>query len=654
MTLQIRSISIYSHDGERRDVNFRLGALNIVTGASKTGKSALLDIVDYCWGRDECTVPEGEIRKSASWFVVHFDNDGEGVLIARKNPGPAGRASDEIYFARGVDELPSSVSSFHKNITSEGLKTQLSATLGISENIHVPEEGATRQPLEASSRHAILFCIQAQDEIANRRLLFHRQGEQYLPPAIRDSLPYFLGAVDEDHFYALKRYQDARSRLRRLEREHDEAQAIARDASSAARALLTEALRAGLVAPGTQPEDAIGVLELLKEATIPQSIAFSTVDDPEADLTALDASRRALLRQLQELREEIADLERLSREASEFEVEAHEQEARLASIGLIEDAGEDGGQICPLCESQLSIPVPAVAEIRDSLATVQTQLRSVRRDAPRLQERLAGLASRRDDLNEQLRDVQGDIAKRVQDNERLRLEQHQFAEQARVAGRIAYYLENAATVAEDSELPRKLEQLRAAIKELEAVLDDDAAQERLTTALNLVGRDLTDFAARLGLEHGGNPLRLDLKRLTVVADTHDGPLSLAQMGSGENWVGYHVAVHMSLHKHFHRRARPVPGLLMLDQPSQAHYPPERDESGQIDDLPDEDQAAVRQLFTLLHDYSREHAPGIQIIVADHVELLDDWFRASIAERWRDGIALVPQSWLRDSNGTPEP
>ena len=647
MTLQIRSISIYSRNGERRDVNFRLGALNIVTGASKTGKSALLDIVDYCWGRDECTVPEGEIRKGVSWFVVHFDNDGEGVLIARKNPGPAGRANDELYFARGVDELPSSASGFHKNITADSLKTQLSATLGISENIHIPEESSTRPPLEASSRHAILFCIQAQDEIANRRLLFHRQGEQYLPPAIRDSLPYFLGAVDEDHFYALKRYQDARSRLRRLEREYAETQAIAHDASNAARSLLAEARRAGLITPDTQPDDAVGVLELLREAIIPQPITFSTVDDPEADLTALDERRRALLRQLQELREEIADIERLSREASEFEVEAREQEARLVSIGLIADAGGDAGEICPLCESHLPVPLPTVVEVRDSLANVQTQLRSVRRDAPRLQERLAGLASRRDNLNEQLRDVQGDIAKRIQDNERLRLEQHLFAEQARVAGRIAYYLENAAAVADDSELPRKLEQLRAEIKELEALLDDDAAQERLTTALNLVGRDLTDFATLLGLEHGGNPLRLDLKRLTVVADTHDGPLSLAQMGSGENWVGYHVAAHLSLHKHFYRHARPVPGILMLDQPSQAHYPPERDDSGRIEDLPDEDQAAVRQLYTLLHDYSREHAPAIQIIVADHVELLEDWFRDSIAERWRDGIALVPPSWLRE-------
>jgi hypothetical protein len=647
VTLQIRSISVYSRSSERRDVNFKLGALNIITGASKTGKSALMDIVDYCWGRAECTVPEGEIRKGASWFAVHFDNDGEGLLIARKNPGPAGRASDEIYFARGVDELPADAAAFQKNITADGLKTQLSATLGISENINVPEEGSTRQPLEASSRHAILFCLQAQDEIANRRLLFHRQGEQYFPQAIRDALPYFLGAVDEDHFLALKRYQDTRTRLRRLEREYAEAQAITRGVSNAVRGLLDEARRAGLVSADAQAEDAGDAHALLRQAASPQPVSFSTLDDPEADLTALDERRRVLLRQLQDLREEIGDVERLRREASEFESETHEQEARLASIGLIAEAGEDSGETCPLCESHLAVPVPTVAEIRASLTNVQTQLRSVRRDAPRLQERLAGLESRRADLNEQLRTVQADIARRIQDNERLRLEQHQFTEQARVAGRIAYYLENAVAVAEDSELPRNLEQLRAEIKELEAVLDNTAAQERLMTALNLVGRDLTGFATQLGLEHGENPLRLDLKHLTVVADTDDGPLSLAQMGSGENWVGYHVAAHLGLHKLFRRRSRPVPGVLMLDQPSQAHYPPERDEGGRIDGLPDEDQAAVRQLFKLLHEYCGELEPNMQIIVADHVELLDDWFRDSIAERWRDGIALMPASWLRE-------
>lgn len=86
---------------------------------------------------------------------------------------------------------------------------------------------------------------------------------------------------------------------------------------------------------------------------------------------------------------------------------------------------------------------------------------------------------------------------------------------------------------------------------------------------------------------------------------------------------------------------------MLDQPSQAHYPPERDENGKIDGLADEDQAAVRQLFKLLDQYCVDLQQGMQIIVADHAELLDLWLRKGITERWRDGIALVPPSWLKE-------
>jgi hypothetical protein len=135
--------------------------------------------------------------------------------------------------------------------------------------------------------------------------------------------------------------------------------------------------------------------------------------------------------------------------------------------------------------------------------------------------------------------------------------------------------------------------------------------------------------------------------LTVVADTIDGPLALPQIGSGENWVGYHVAAHLALHGLFRARKRPVPAFLILDQPSQAHYPPERD-VGEIDGKGDEDQAAVAQLYKLLYDYCAEHYPNIQIIVMDHVELLEDWFRESMVQRWRDGIKLVPVSWLRSS------
>jgi hypothetical protein len=642
VTIQIRAIVIYSHDEQRHIVPFALGALNVVTGASKTGKSALLDIVDYCWGRAECTVAEGEIRRKVSWFAVHLDHGGEGVFIARRNPGPAGRASDEVYFARGIEEIPVGTSTFLKNVTSDGLRSQLSSILGISENIHVPPDTSTRAPLEASSRHAILFCLQNQDEIANRRFLFHRQGEQFFPAAIRDSLPYFVGAVDENHFLALKRYQDVRTRLRRHEREYQEARSVTERASNIATGLLEEARRVGLVDRNIVATDATSTIAILRSAAEPKPMELDLFDDPTEDLEHLEERRRRLRGELAETKDEILEVERASREATEFEREAREQEARLASIGLVEPT--ESANICPVCESHLTVPVPTVEQIRKTLTGVGTQLASVRRDSPRLQERLGSLEARRADLEEQLRVSQRQIAQRIAESERLRVQQNEFAEQARVAGRIAYYLESATSVAPESSLSQTIDRLRAELAELERVLDDDAMESRLDTALNLVGQELTRYSTQLGLEHGNNPLRLDRKQLTVIADTIDGPLSLAQIGSGENWVGYHVAAHLALHSLFRRRNRPVPAFLMLDQPSQAHYPPEQDNDGRTSGLPDEDQAAVHKLFQVIYDYCQALEPRMQVIVSDHVELLDSWFRGSIVQRWRDGIALVPAGW----------
>ncbi|ATC32185.1 DUF3732 domain-containing protein [Caulobacter vibrioides] len=644
MTLQLRAIAIYSHAGERREVSFDLGRLNIVTGASKTGKSALLDIVDYCWGRSECTIPEGEIRRAVSWFSILLDRDGENILVARRNPGPAGKASDEIYFERGVEWFPDTPEPFAKNVTADGLRTQLSIVLGIAENKYVPEAGSTRAPLEASSSQAVFFCLQAQDEIANRRLLFHRQGEQFIPAAIKDTLPYFVGAMGEDHYLQRMRYDEARARVRKLEREFAEAKALANEASGTAQALLQEAKRVGLLPPEAFAETPAELRALLAGAAAPRELAYARNDDPAADLTDLENRRRRLRGEMQDVREEIADVQRLEREASEFQIEAREQEARLASIGLLADDAGDA-ETCPLCDSHLPTPIPSVDDVRRSLTALEGQLQSVRRDNPRLQARQAELEARRNALDEQLKVVQADILARISENERLRIEQDQFTEQARTAGRIGYYLENARTVTSDEGLKLAIARARAELAELEQLLDQEALEERLTTALGLVGRDITKYARALDLEHGENTLRLDRKNLTVVADTIDGPLALPQIGSGENWVGYHVAAHLALHGLFRARKRPVPAFLMLDQPSQVHYPPDRD-VGEIDGKSDEDQAAVARLYRLLFDYCDEHHPDMQIIVMDHVELLQDWFRDSTVQRWRDNIKLVPVSWLR--------
>jgi predicted ATPase len=72
MSIQIQNIVLYGHDGQQRTLHLRLGRVNVITGASKTGKSALIHIVDYCFGSSECHVPEGIIRKAVAWFAVRL------------------------------------------------------------------------------------------------------------------------------------------------------------------------------------------------------------------------------------------------------------------------------------------------------------------------------------------------------------------------------------------------------------------------------------------------------------------------------------------------------------------------------------------------------------------------------------------------------
>jgi len=70
LKVTLREIVIYSLNGSARRLKLRPDRMNIITGESKTGKSAIIHIVDYCLGSSECHVPEGVIRRKVSWYAV--------------------------------------------------------------------------------------------------------------------------------------------------------------------------------------------------------------------------------------------------------------------------------------------------------------------------------------------------------------------------------------------------------------------------------------------------------------------------------------------------------------------------------------------------------------------------------------------------------
>src|SRR5260370_18401477 len=147
--MQLLYLAVYNAAGQRRAVRFIPGQLNIVTGVSATGKSALLEMVEYCLGRDTIMMPVGPITATVTWYAALFLlPDGGRAFVARPAPQP-GRASTQramLEFGAELELLPAS--SLAVNIDTDALREQPSPRLGIEENQHEPPARSLRPALE--------------------------------------------------------------------------------------------------------------------------------------------------------------------------------------------------------------------------------------------------------------------------------------------------------------------------------------------------------------------------------------------------------------------------------------------------------------------------------------------------------------------------
>ncbi len=647
MSFRINYVAIYSYDGEVRVVRFKSTGLNVLTGRAATGKSSIIDIVDYCLGSGECYVAAGVIRQHVSWFAIEIEKAGDRLFIGRRNPGPTTSTSPDVFVRRGSFDEPANYPDLQKNVTLEALTSLLTRFSGIEENEHRPVSG-TREPLSASIRHAIWYSFQKQDEIASRDRLFHRQGDPFIPQAIKDTLPFFLGAYDSDYFLRQSELDEARSQLRELEGKLELGRQAQRIGLDKIKRYLQDGKRVGLIDQSFESSNLSDNVDELKRASEKDVRSPLIVAEVDGTIEKLEDEQKTLLSKLHENALSIRATRHFLNEQTSFASEASEQKARLTSLELFPKAEAEGCS-CPICLQEIGSLTPTIAEIQESLAKVQSHLAAVSNENPHLLSRLDNLGRQKNSVESDLVNVQRDLELAYSNNARAQALRDQAIERARVIGRTGAFLEQNVRVDSEKEILEAIELAKQRVKALNERIGIEDVGQKIDTFLNLISDKMTEYAKRLDLEHAGGRIRFDLKKLTVVADTHLGPIPLNRMGSGANWVGFHVLTHLALHHWFRSRGRPVPTFLMLDQPSQAFYPPENDKSGRLDELQDDDRLAVQRLFQLMYEVAAEIGGDFQIIVIDHAHLDDTWFENAIVEEWRGGSALVPESWFTNSS-----
>ncbi len=639
MNLQILALAIYNRAGERREIRFRPGGVNIITGASKTGKSALIHIVDYCLGRNDFTIPAGAIRETVVWYVLHVRLPDTEAIIGR--PAPEGsNSTSAVYLEVGASlDLPD-FSVLKQNSNTEALGRYLTEAVGITANENVPPDGQSRQPLQANVKHARFLLYQPQSRIADPNLLFYRQEEQHSFLTIKDTLPYFLGATGDDQYDLLQQLRRAKRELRLLERRQAEEEALRGRDNTRATALLAEARNVGLVVAdvGDSPDDAILALRAVGERPA------NVIEDGAGDtLRELQGAREVLLAEFRAIQNEITSAKSFALAQEGFTTEAGDQRNRLSAIRLYRQ--EPGVNRCPLCEHDLDGSVPKAQAMLENLDNLERQMNATIRQRPRLEAYIGVREDRLLELRRSMAENKAAIEAVVAQEEALQRDRNRMMEQARVHGRISLFLESLGLAEIDDKLGNQIANMRARVTALEADLGDEVVEDKLNSILQVIGTWMSRWSKELQLEHSESPIGFEFKNLTVAAYKDTGPIRLPQMGSGENWMGYHIITHLALHKLFVEKQRPVPGFLMFDQPTQVYYPPDPAEDRSIDELVDEDREAVRRMFRLIFEVTEQLAPNLQVIITDHADLKEDWFQDAIVERWRNGVKLVPASWL---------
>lgn len=654
MSFQIAAIVLYSFHGETREIPFKLGKVNVITGKSETGKSALADIVDYCLGRSTFTVFEGVNRNTVSWYAVLIQFPDKQVFIAKPAPkGGATSQSTACLLVAAEVAIPS-FSDLKANTNDSAIEALLSEYLGIGSNLHVPPENQSRAALEASVAHAKFFNFLGQNDVAHKSLLFYRQSEEFIGQAIKDTLPYFLGAVPENRLSLTNKLREVKRELAIKTRKLQELVAISSAELSKVNAMLAEAIAVGIPVPKYEELPLEERIALLRQVGDIKPQAPQQADEGEIDALRNDVVQ--LRRQYSVIKSKIRETEAFNKHSNEFSEEVHHQHMRLHSIRAFISKTEQAITVCPVCNSTLENEVPSIGPLNEAYERLGKELSGVQQEFPRIEGFLKGLEDQTANLRIEIRGKEQKLEARLGELNAAKKYEDSRIRVGWALGRISLFLESLAEVQDSGELKRRIQSLQFEMNALEQELSADNVDDAIDSILNQIGIKMTEYAVQLQLAYRNSLYRLNIKKLTVIADTKGRPIPMDRQGSAQNWLGCHLISILGLHDWFIQNERPVPRFLFIDQPSQVYFPSKDvydDLDGtrqQTEQVKDADLDAVQRVFQLFFDFCANHEEKFQIIVTEHANLpTQDFQNALVEPPWVNGRALIPQNWIDAAN-----
>ncbi|WP_372088437.1 DUF3732 domain-containing protein (plasmid) [Tistrella mobilis] len=638
------------HDADPRIVEFRPDVVNVISGASKTGKSAVIPIIDYCLASDKCAIPVGVIRENCSWFGVLIDTVEGQKLLARREPGDKRGTSDMVMIEAAEIEIPKWIEK--KNTTTDVVKAMLNRLSRLT-NLDFEPGGDSKFKSRPSFRDLMAFTFQPQNIVANPDVMFFKADTTEHREKLKTIFPYILQAVTADILQA-KYELDRLSRI--LRRRENDLRALVTAASAwrmEGQSWLRHAIEFGLLPPDQIiPADWPEIVDLLRRVVEANGDAahptLAGVNATLDRLQALRAEETEVATELTRHRQRLSELRRLSESSDIYGSSLRIQRDRLALSDWLQKLAADADFSEPVAQISGG-GKQKIDQLTDALAAIEVRLQTHPSVSDTLDREVLRLRAAADTQLVRLNEIRREIRVLKRDSKAAEQAIARFDRIERFLGRLEQALEVYDRTDQSAGLQQEVDALKAQIAELQRKVSETEIARKLRNAIDSIEATTRRLIPRLDAEWPNAPVRLTIPDLTVkvIRDTRED--YLWEIGSGANWLAYHVALTLALQIFFLSLPHhPVPGLLIYDQPSQVYFPRRTARGSDADPViwRDEDVVAVRKVFALLGEQVAAVRAPLQVIVLDHADedVWGDLPNVILAEKWRES-ALVPYDWL---------
>ncbi len=651
MKFSINSLLLWPKKSEfkYRELPFEPNKINVITGVSRTGKSSIIPIIDYCLGSTKCTIPVETIRNACSWFGVLFQLEDDQMLLCRQEPGNQ-TSTGVMYMQRApIVDIPETIIA---NTTVEAVNQLLNELFCMSSLELAMDAPFSNRP---SYRDMMAFLFQPQNIIANADVMFYKADTPEHRARLINVFPYALGAVTPRTLAAKQELDRLTKQRTRLERELAAIKDVSENWRYEINSWIAQARELGLTDFNPKSEvpfeEQVYQLSLIIDKTEwESSIAAKNVSDVSEVLLELRKKERELSSKLFENQKRYNEMVQLKESMNQYDNSLMVKLQRLeVSTWLRSLLSEEGNSILFNTPQTNSVELintfcDAIQEIEMSAGGMSAIPAAFERELQFVEEQILLLTDELKSIRARINEESGKSTCQAD-------KKYTLSGIARFLGKMEAAVQTYERLGKDEGLESNLKQINSRMDKLQLEVDENDIRKKITAALNYINLEAAKIVSSLDVEHPEAPVEFQIKDLTIRVQSIGGRKNyLSEIGSASNWLAYHIAVILAFQKYFQSIGNiAIPNFVIIDQPSQVYFPQLASKVEEDDTkIDDEDKVAVKKIFEAMSDFMKNLGKDMQIIVTEHADetVWGGIDGVHLVEQWRgNNLKLVPAEWI---------